>query len=458
MNAPTVGLKLQRHANKEGKRAITLRIRFKIVKAEPEYSTGIFATEEEYKDIANPEGKRRIADHVRRMRLEVYKLIDKAEKIISDTPAVTPELFEILFKGSSSNLETVSGLFDYEIAELEELEQKTGKPNGRRCYVTAKNNIINFFGDVPLQSITVGRLEEYERVHLEKGNAYNTIGQNLRCLRKIFNNAIHRFKKLSIEYYPFGRGGYGIPSEVIENENYLEVDDKDKILSFVSEAATLRTKIEKGVFKGQALRRAKYDLHNEEMLDWSVAMWSLMYYSHGLNPIDFCMMKFSSIAYSAKIGRQEITVYREKSTQRKKVKKSLRVPLHDEAKRILHAYGNKSLNPNDYVLPVLYDGIQAKEIRTRVHAWSTKINKHLKIVSNRLNLKIAVKCYTARHTFAHVVIDSGASTEFLQELLGHAKKETTEFYKHRQGGDGKIVLMHKLGVQRDTAELNEKAG
>lgn len=441
---PTIGLKLQKHANAEGRRAVALRIRFKTVKVEKEYKTGIFATPDEYKDITNPNGKRKIADTVRELRSDLNKVISKAESIAENRPALTPELFETLFNGVSSDLNTLSGLFDDEIAELDAREKRTGKPNGRVVVENAKRNLIAFFGDVPLQAITVKRLEDYERVHREKGNSYNYIGSNLRMLRKIFNNAVHKLKKLSVDYYPFGKGGYGIPSEIKENNNFLSVEDKDKLLGFVSNAAKLR-KVMDATEDRKQRRKLANEIHREERMEWAVAMWSFMFYSFGINPTDACALKFKDIDYT----KGEFVIHRIKTDQRKKVKKTLNITIHPEAQRIMNVYGTRSLNPESYIFPVLEHGLEAREIKKRVHAFYCVINKYLKLVCNRLGIK-QTRCYTARHSFAYVVLKEGLSKTFLQQAMGHAKMETTEHYTHRITGeqDSKERLTHALGIKR----------
>ncbi len=56
-----------------------------------------------------------------------------------------------------------------------------------------------------------------------------------------------------------------------------------------------------------------------------------------------------------------------------------------------------------------------------INDWMRKIRKKLGIEKN-------ITTYVARHTFSTVMKRSGASTEFIQEALGHTNIKTTESY------------------------------
>jgi integrase/recombinase XerD len=49
-------------------------------------------------------------------------------------------------------------------------------------------------------------------------------------------------------------------------------------------------------------------------------------------------------------------------------------------------------------------------------------------IRKKLGIEKKVTTYVARHTFSTVMKRSGASTEFIQEALGHTNIKTTENY------------------------------
>ena len=52
----------------------------------------------------------------------------------------------------------------------------------------------------------------------------------------------------------------------------------------------------------------------------------------------------------------------------------------------------------------------------------------MKRILKKLEIDKKVTTYVARHTFSTVLKRSGASTEFIQEALGHSNIKTTENY------------------------------
>jgi site-specific recombinase XerD len=52
----------------------------------------------------------------------------------------------------------------------------------------------------------------------------------------------------------------------------------------------------------------------------------------------------------------------------------------------------------------------------------------MKIILANVGIDKKVTTYVARHTFSTVLKRSGASTEFIQEALGHSDIKTTENY------------------------------
>jgi site-specific recombinase XerD len=56
------------------------------------------------------------------------------------------------------------------------------------------------------------------------------------------------------------------------------------------------------------------------------------------------------------------------------------------------------------------------------------INDWMKVILNKIGIDKKCTTYVARHTFSTVLKRSGASTEFIQEALGHCDIKTTENY------------------------------
>jgi len=67
------------------------------------------------------------------------------------------------------------------------------------------------------------------------------------------------------------------------------------------------------------------------------------------------------------------------------------------------------------------------EQKKRVQDVTRRINKHLKIISDKLGIS-GVSTYTARHSYATVLKRSGANIAYISESLGHSNLKTTENY------------------------------
>ena len=52
----------------------------------------------------------------------------------------------------------------------------------------------------------------------------------------------------------------------------------------------------------------------------------------------------------------------------------------------------------------------------------------MKVIGEELKLPLNPTTYSARHSFATILKQSGASTEFISESLGHSDLRTTQNY------------------------------
>ena len=72
------------------------------------------------------------------------------------------------------------------------------------------------------------------------------------------------------------------------------------------------------------------------------------------------------------------------------------------------------------------------------------INNWMKHILKNLEIDKKGTTYVARHTFSTVLKRSGASTEYIQEALGHSDVKTTENYLDSFGKDVKREFAHRL--------------
>ena len=150
-------------------------------------------------------------------------------------------------------------------------------------------------------------------------------------------------------------------------------------------------------------------------------LWFFLYLCNGINVNDMMKLKFSNI------DSDEIHFYRSKTLNTSREKKEIEALLTPEMKQIIERWGNPDKSPDNYVFPFL-DGYKTPlEQKKRVQDVTRRINKHLKIIGDKLGIS-GVSTYTARHSYATVLKRSGANISYISESLGHSNLKTTENY------------------------------
>ena len=102
-------------------------------------------------------------------------------------------------------------------------------------------------------------------------------------------------------------------------------------------------------------------------------------------------------------------------TRRIKTNTMLRIPLLEEAERILEKYqDHPKVCTSDVLLPVYSN---------------QKTNQYLREITKEVNIHKELSFHAARHTFATTVtLANGVPIETVSKLLGHTKLSTTQIY------------------------------
>ncbi len=95
---------------------------------------------------------------------------------------------------------------------------------------------------------------------------------------------------------------------------------------------------------------------------------------------------------------------------------------------IIARWGNKDRSPNNFIFPFLEPGMTPLRQYEVVQLVVGLVNEWMIEIGKRLGIEKKVTTYVARHTFSTVLKRSEASTEFIQEALGHTDVKTTESY------------------------------
>lgn len=359
------------------------------------FCTGIYATADEFQKIIGNPGKD--AD-LQKKQSDLNVIYEKAKEIVRHNPFIDFDTFENQLT-SKGGLKDPFSLFRSYIEELDE----QGRIGTRDTYKQALSCFQEYVkekcgGVLVFASITDRWLMRWEKWMLERWRTITTVRIYAICLRRIFNLAIKRYKIIPPEMYPFGEGQhddkYTVPAAQ-GRKLALTEEQKNRLLKYV----TLNSRRRKGV-----------------------DFWIFSYFCNGMNMADICGLRFKDLA-------DDLVVFdRVKTRFTRRNKKSIVVISRPEIKDIIERWGNKPGKPDDYVFPVLREGLTDAQVKDRVHDFIAEVNLGLKEACREdLNLP-EITTYSARHTYATILKNKGASTAFLKEALGHTDERTTENY------------------------------
>lgn len=125
---------------------------------------------------------------------------------------------------------------------------------------------------------------------------------------------------------------------------------------------------------------------------------------------------------------REITKIRLSTSIDRNNGEKITVSLKPQAKAIIKKWGLHSVNPETYIFPHLQKGMTAETERKQIQQVTKNINKYMNLIAKELELSKEVTTYVARHSFATVLRNSGAATEFISEAFGHSNIKTTKNY------------------------------
>jgi integrase/recombinase XerD len=261
-------------------------------------------------------------------------------------------------------------------------------------YHCSYHSINKFRGNVRFTEITPSFLRQYELWMLKQENSKTTVGIYLRALRAIFNEAIHD-RLVKAEKYPFGRRRYIIPAGK-NTKKALTLDHIQKLYYY-----------------------QPANIYESKAKDY----WMLFYLGNGINPKDVALLKYRNI------HGQFISFERAK-TERTSRKDPPKISIHitEDIAAIIERLGNKDRNPNNYIFSILQTDMSPLKQHDAIQNFVKFVNKWMADICSKVNFDKAVKTIVARHSFATILKNSGASTEFIKEALGHAELSTTENY------------------------------
>jgi site-specific recombinase XerD len=275
---------------------------------------------------------------------------------------------------------------------------------------------------LPYKSVTVKWLQSFEldtttdKIHLNTIRpAYSktTVGIALRCLRVIFNAAIEA-KEIEPDVYPFRRSAtqkakYKIPTGSAIKKALTKEDLR---LLFNAPATPDQQKARDFFF--------------------------FSYTCNGMNIMDICHLKNESV------NECNLHFYRAKTIHTSETPKLINVPLTDFAQRIITKYRTKDTSPKAFLFDVLNVSDSKLRQNNKKNQFTHFVNLHLKALAATVGVTTDISTYFARHTFATLAVQGGASLEFASEALGHSNLKTTLAYFKGFQDNAKLEILNKL--------------
>jgi len=279
-----------------------------------------------------------------------------------------------------------------------------GKISTAVTYECSLRSLKEFTGkeQFPFESVTVKFLKEYEKWMLSPKliknrkkattNSRTTVSMYLRNVRTVFNKV-----KPAGVLYPFGKsknGLYAVPKGK-NTKKALTQADVAKIAAYNAATGTLE----------------------EQCRDY----WLFSYLCNGINIKDIARLKYENIK------GDKIILIRAKTADTVDEETNIEIMITRQASQIIERHGNKPAESDQYIFPILYQGVTPNEEYRLIQQTVRNINDNMTNICKDLEIDRATT-YTARHSFATVLKRSGASVEFISESLGHKSKRTTMNY------------------------------
>ena len=276
-----------------------------------------------------------------------------------------------------------------EVLESYESNGKVGTHDKCKSIIN-KFRTYNKDQSVFFQDITVDYLTKYEKyLRINLGNKTNTVHKDLKFIRRIFNEAIKR-DLIEMHISPF----YKFKIKLEKTSRTFLTDDE-------------LTLIENLEMKSDSLIKC----HRE--------MFVFACYAGGLRVSDVLKLKWRHLDGDYLL----IDI--------KKTREQLRLKLPDVAAKIIKSFQTEEDLPNNYIFPVLENGLDEKDARlfdNAITCATSLINKNLKFITKRAKVEKSISFHISRHTWATKALRLKVPIEIVSKILGHANLRETMIY------------------------------
>jgi integrase len=393
MKKPTVTVILDKRRKKENNLFPVKIIVLKSRDDNRSYYIGMDLSEEEFAKAFERNPKYRFKE----IRSSIDTIVKKAEGIIEGLmPFFNYDSFKNKFNQNyeePQSYEKSTLLFVFnELSSEMRLREQLGNLH---IYKSAINSILDFAGKKNLyfEEISPTFLIKYEKWMRDLGKQTNYIGMNTRTLRAMFNYARKKKRYIPMECYPF--------------DNYKPPYER-KPKDFLT-PSEIRLLYEYNSTSPERLTARNY--------------WLACYFCNGAYLSDIANFKYKNI------HGDFIVFYREKTKNTlREYRPYIKIYLTKDLKELIERIGNQNRSPENFIFPLKDRNLSNEENWNNLRRLNSNMSKLIHKIMKDLGIEKNISLRKSRHSLANSLKNSGASTEFIQETLGHADKETTENY------------------------------
>ena len=376
-----------RRIKKNGKYPVKVFVWSSLENKGKHYSIGIDLTEQEYHSAWETVKPRKEHQSLRR---KLSAVLEKVMRSIEDIEHFTFEQYEQKVSTPKGESQNIFWHYTQRIAYLKDREQiSTAEISQLACKALKR-----FAGSdrLTFRTVTPKWLQAFEDDMVSRGRSLTTVGIYLRTLKTVFRDAVTN-KDITDEFDPFGKRKYVIP----ESRNTKKALTAEQL---------------------RELRDAVPETTDQEK---ARDFFFFSFAGNGMNIRDIALLKFSDLE------ADKFSFVRQKTRNIKKDRQTpITVYLTPFHQRVIKKYAN---NPetSTYVFPIIKEGTTPEKQRNSVKNFTRFVNQHLKKICRKIGLP-EVSTYWARHSFATISIQKGATMEFMRESLGHSNMKTTQNY------------------------------
>lgn len=240
--------------------------------------------------------------------------------------------------------------------------------------------------------ITAEFLMKYEQyLRIEHGNTTNTVGKDMKFIRKVFNDAI-RSDVIEVNVSPFRK--YKLKEERTHRD-YLTEEELKRIEECNVNPGT------------------RIALHRD--------MFVFATYAGGLRVSDVLQLRWGNFDGShlhiviAKTGAQV----------------SIKVP--NKGLDVIGRYRRENSSKDNFVFPMLRPTLNMNDpvaLDAAITSATTQINKNLKTLAKKAEIEKRLSFHISRHSFAVMALRKGISIDKVSKLMAHSSiKETLVYAK-----------------------------